>query len=73
MEDEWAIGPVYFAPVGNQIGVRRIYSCTDCAWGCSAGRHIYTRLEQSERMEHTPIYNYIKSVKINRRKNRIMN
>jgi hypothetical protein len=31
MEGEWAIGPIYLAPVGNQIGVRRIYSCTDCA------------------------------------------
>jgi hypothetical protein len=31
MEGEWALGPVYFAPVCNQIGVRRIYSYTDCA------------------------------------------
>ena len=31
MDGEWAIGSVYFAPVGNQTGVRRIYSYTNCA------------------------------------------
>jgi len=42
MEGEWAKGPLYFVPVGNQIGVRRIYSRTDCVLVIQqAGRQAY--------------------------------